>query len=38
MELRNVLTYIICYDEKKINDEFKTFGINKSEKTDYELN
>lgn len=38
MELRNVLTYIICYDEKNINDEFfKTFGINKSEKTDYEL-
>lgn len=37
MELRNVLTYIITYDEKKINDElFKTFGINKSEKQDYE--
>lgn len=37
MELRNVLTYIITYDEKKINDELlKTFGINKSEKPDYE--
>ncbi|MDN5058241.1 hypothetical protein [Aliarcobacter butzleri] len=37
MELRNVLTYIICYDEKNINEElFKTFAINKSEKIEYE--
>ena len=37
MELRNVLTYIISYDGKKINEElFKTFGINKSEKPDYD--
>lgn len=36
MELRNVLTYIICYDEKKINDEFfKTFDTKRSENIDY---
>ena len=33
MELRNVLTYILSYDEKNIEDQlFKNFGINKSEK------
>lgn len=36
MELRNVLTYIITYDEKKINDElFKTFETKRSENIDY---
>ena len=37
MELRNVLTYILSYDEKNIEDQlFKNFGINKSEKIDYD--
>ncbi len=36
MDMRNVLTYIITYSNKTINDElFKNFGINKSEKIEY---
>lgn len=35
MDMRNVLTYIITYSSKTINDDFfKSFGINKSEKLD----
>lgn len=35
MDMRNVLTYIITYSTKTINEDFfKTFGINKSEKLD----
>lgn len=37
MDMRNVLTYILAYSNKTINEElFKNFGINKSEKSDYE--
>ena len=33
MDMRNVLTYILAYSNKTINENlFKTFGINKSEK------
>ena len=36
MDLRNVLTYIITYDNKSISDQlFKDFGINKSEKIEH---
>lgn len=36
MDLRNVLTYIIAYDNKSISDQlFKDFGINKSEKIEH---
>ena len=36
MDLRNVLTYIITYDNKTIDKQlFKDFGINKSESVDY---
>ncbi len=36
MDLRNVLTYIITYDNKSISKQlFKDFGINKSETVDY---
>ncbi len=35
MDMRDVLTYIVTYSSKTINEEFfKTFGINKSEKLD----
>ena len=35
MDMRNVLTYILAYSNKTIDEEvFKTFGINKSEKLD----
>jgi len=35
MDMRDVLTYIITYSSKTINEDFfKTFGINKSEKFD----
>ena len=37
MEMRSVLTYIITYNGKTINDElFKNFGINKSEKIEFD--
>ena len=37
MDLRNILTYILTYDEKNIGEQlFKDFGINKSEKVDYD--
>jgi len=37
MDMRNVLTYILVYNEKRISDElFKSFGINKSEKVNHE--
>jgi len=36
MDLRNVLTYILTYDNKSIGKQlFKDFGINKSETVDY---
>ncbi len=36
MDMRNVLTYIITYSNKTINEElFKNFGIDKSEKLEY---
>ena len=36
MELRNVLTYILSYDEKNIEDQlFKNFGIDKSQNVNY---
>jgi len=36
MDLRNVLTYIIAYDNKSISDQlFKDFGIYKSEKIEH---
>lgn len=37
MDFRNVLTYILNYDNKYITEElFKDFGINKSEKIDFD--
>ncbi len=36
MDMRNVLTYIITYSNKTINEElFKNFGIDKSERLEY---
>ena len=36
MDLRNILTYIITYDSKSISEQLlKNFGINKSEKVEY---
>jgi len=37
MKLRNVLTYILSYDDKSIEDQlFKNFGIDRSQKINYE--